>query len=64
MPELYSSDKPICEFPGLDFYRTPCKQSDKLFASNGSIIEHHRLEYRSSGRLKPTFSVCIKETIE
>ena len=43
---------------------TICKQTVQIIASDGSIIEAHRLEYHTSGRLILTFTVCIEDPIE
>ena len=36
---------------------TICKQNVQIVASNASVIEAHRWEYRTLGRLTPTFTV-------
>ena len=48
------------EFHFLDFYQTPFVNN----ASNGCVIGAHRLEYRYSGRLTLTVTVCAENPID
>ena len=52
----------MCEFPFLDFYRTPFV--NKMFKPSlqMDVIEAHHLECHTSGHLTPTFTVCTEES--
>ena len=38
-----------------------CKQNVQISASNGSVIEAHRFEYRTLSHITPAFPVCVED---